>query len=444
MSNREIRYARSGDVSVAYQTVGDGPRDLVFVTGFTMPFEAGWDYPPYRRFIERLATFSRVIMFDKRGIGLSDHVEGAPTLEQRIDDVRAVMDAAGSRDSVMFGISEGAPMSILFAASNPERTSALVLYGGMARATEAPDYPLAPPAAAAVQAALEFFVPFHGTGASAEVYSPSVADDPSYLSWLSRWERIGAPPNALRDIFVMFLDIDVRDVLPAVRVPTLVLHRHGDRAVNVRAGRYLAEHIPGARFVELSGIDHLPWVGDSDAIADEIEEFVTGVRPQREVDRVLATVLFTDIVDSTNVASERGDAGWRALLERHNEIVRRCLAEHRGREIKTTGDGFLATFDGPARAIRCARAVTDRVRGIGIEVRAGLHSGEIEVVGEDVAGIAVHTAARVAGVAGAGEVLVSQTVKDLVAGSGIAFEDRGSQALKGVPGEWRLFAVSSC
>jgi class 3 adenylate cyclase len=441
MGDRDVRYARSGDISVAYQTVGDGPRDVVFVTGFTMPFEAGWDYPPYRRFIERLASFSRVIMFDKRGIGLSDHVDTAPTLEERMDDVRAVMDAAGSTDSVMFGVSEGAPMCILFAASHAERTRALVLYGGMARATEAPDYPFAPPAAAAVKSALEFFVPFHGTGFSAEVYAPSVAEDPSHLSWLSRWERIGAPPNALRDIFVMFLDIDVREVLPAIRVPTLVLHRHGDRAVNVRAGRYLAEHIEGARFVELAGIDHLPWVGDSDAIADEVEEFVTGVRPQRVVDRVLATVLFTDIVDSTRGAAERGDTAWRALMERHNEIVRRCLDEHRGREIKTTGDGFLATFDGPARAIRCARAIIVGVREAGIEVRAGLHSGEIEIVGEDVAGIAVHTAARVAEESGPSEVLVSQTVKDLVAGSGIAFDDRGSHVLRGVPGEWRLFSV---
>jgi class 3 adenylate cyclase len=408
-----------------------------------MPFEAGWDYPPYRRFIERLASFSRVIMFDKRGIGLSDHVEGAPTLEQRMDDVRAVLDAAGSTRPVMFGISEGAPMSILFAASHPDQTTALVLYGGMARSTEAPDYPFAPPAGAAVQSALDFFVPFHGTGVSAEVYSPSVAEDPTYLSWLSRWERIGAPPSALRDIFVMFLDIDVREVLPAISVPTLVLHRHGDRAVNVRAGRYLADHIPGARFVELSGIDHLPWVGDSEAVADEIEEFVTGVRPQRQVDRVLATVLFTDIVDSTRLATERGDAGWHALLDRHNEIVRRCLAEYRGREIKMTGDGFLATFDGPARAIRCARAIIEGVRGAGIQVRAGLHSGEVELVGEDVAGISVHTASRVADIAGSGEVLVSQTVKDLVAGSGIAFEDRGSHVLKGVPGEWRLFAVGT-
>jgi len=232
-------------------------------------------------------------------------------------------------------------------------------------------------------------------------------------------------------------------VLPAIRVPTLVLHRRGDRAVNVRAGRYLAEHIPGARFVEMSGIDHLPWVGDANAIADEVEEFVTGVRPEREVDRVLATVLFTDIVDSTKVATERGDAVWRELLDRHNEIIRKCLAEHRGREIKTTGDGFLATFDGPARAIRCARAITDQIRELGVEVRAGLHSGEIEIVGEDVAGIAVNTAARVAELSGAREVLVSQTVKDLVAGSGLAFEDRGSHSLKGVPGEWHLFAVKA-
>jgi class 3 adenylate cyclase len=444
MSDREVRYARSGDVSVAYQTVGDGPRDLVFVTGFTMPFEAGWDYPPYRRFIERLASFSRVIMFDKRGIGLSDHVEGAPTLEQRMDDVRAVMDAAGSTRPVMFGISEGAQMCILFAASHPDRTTALILYGGMARSTEAPDYPFAPPAEAAVQSALEFFVPFHGTGASAEVFSPSVADDPSYRSWLSRWERIGAPPNALRDIFVMFLDIDVRSVLPAILVPTLVLHRHGDRAVNVRAGRYLAEHIPGARFVELQGIDHLPWAGDHDSVAVEIEEFVTGARPEKEIDRVLATVLFTDIVDSTKVAADQGDAAWRVVLDRHNQIVRKCLTEYRGREIKTTGDGFLATFDGPARAIRCARAIIAGVRETGIEVRAGLHSGEVEMVGDDVAGIAVNTAARVADISGSGEVLVSQTVRDLVAGSGIAFEDRGTHVLKGVPGEWRLFSVSSC
>jgi len=274
MSDREVRYARSGDVSVAYQTVGHGPRDLVFVTGFAMSFEAGWDYPPYRRFIERLASFSRVIMFDKRGVGLSDHVDRAPTLEERMDDVRAVMDAAGATDSVIFGVSEGAPMSILFAASHGERTRALVLCGGMARATEAPDYPFAPPAAAAVQSALEFFVPFHGTGASAEVYSPSVADDPTYLTWLARWERLGAPPNALRDIFVMFLDIDVRDILPVIRVPTLVLHRHGDRAVNVRAGRYLAEHIPDARFVDPRDYEH-----EADYVLSSLEKIPSLIKP---------------------------------------------------------------------------------------------------------------------------------------------------------------------
>lgn len=441
----ETRYAKSGDLSIAYQVVGEGERDLVLVPGFVTHVEMGWESRAYARFLERLASFSRLIIFDKRGSGLSDPATGAPTLEERMDDVRAVMDAAGSEKAALFGVSEGGPMSILFAATYPDRTSALVLHGAMARSTEAPDYPWAAPADALRRSVAEFIVPSWGRpdGVVLEIFNPSEADDPEAREFLARFERYAASPAMSAWIFEMSLDIDVRHVLPAIHTPTLVLHRHGDRVVNRRAGRWLAEQIAGARYIEVPGVDHLPWTGDQDAILDEVQEFLTGVRSAPEPDRVLATVMFIDIVDSTRHASEVGDRRWREILEGHQESVRRELSRFRGREVKTLGDGSLATFDGPARAIRCGRSIVEAARSRGLEVRIGLHSGEVELMGDDVGGIAVHIAARVGDLAGLGEVLVSGTVKDLVAGSGLEFEDRGTHTLKGVPGEWRLFAVQN-
>jgi class 3 adenylate cyclase len=436
----KTQYARSGDVSIAYQVIGDGPMDLVYVPGFISHVELAWEMPPVVHMIQRLTSFARLIMFDKRGTGLSDPVVGAPTLEERMDDVRAVMAAAGSERAGLLGVSEGVPMSILFAATHPELTTGLVLYGGMARSTWAPDYPWATPADALIESSLEMS-PFMFEGAAIEVMAPSMADDPRAREMFARFQRYAATPAMLEQVFLMFLDIDVRSILPTIDVPTLVLHRHGDMAVNRRGAEWMAAQIPGAKYVELTGIDHAVYAGDSDAIIDEIEEFLTGVRRSVEVDRVLATVMFTDIVDSTQRASDLGDRPWRALLDSQNEVIRAELARHRGREVKTLGDGMLATFDGPARAIRCALAVTEAVRPLGIVVRVGLHTGEIELVGDDVAGIAVHIAARVGALAGAGEVLVSSTVKDLVAGSGIAFSERGEHVLKGIPDQWRLFAV---
>jgi len=444
MRTPPTRYARAGDTSIAYQVVGDGPIDLVLVLGFATHLELQWEAPPLVRFLERLASFSRLIVFDKRGSGLSDPVSEVPTLEQRIDDVRAVMDAAGSERAAFLGISEGGPMSVLFAATHPERATALVLYGAMGRTTEAPDYPWASPAEALLESAAEFIAPYWGRDATGtvELFAPSLARDPEVVDWSARMERSAASPAMVQRIFEMFLDIDVRAVLPTIHVPTLVVHRRGDRVVNWRAGRELAAQIPGARYVELEGIDHLPWAGDAEAVLGEVEEFLTGARTSPEPDRVLATVMFTDLVGSTERAAELGDARWRELLAAHQAAVREELARHRGREVKTLGDGFLATFDGPARAIRCGRAIADAAGSLGVEVRVGLHSGEVELMGEDVGGIAVHIAARVGGIAGGGEVLVSSTVKDLVAGSGIRFEDRGTTSLRGVPDDWRLFAAA--
>jgi class 3 adenylate cyclase len=359
-----------------------------------------------------------------------------------MDDVRAVMDAAGSERATLFGISEGGPMSILFAAAHPERTTSLVLYGAMARTTEAPDYPYAAPADALRAASAEFIAPYWGDGiAVTEIFAPSLVDDPQAVEFAARNERYAASPSMALKIFEMFLDIDVRDVLPSIHVPTLVLHRHGDRVVNRRAGQWLAAHIQDARYVELDGIDHVPWAGDAESVLGEIQEFVTGVRSVPEPDRVLATVMFTDIVGSTQRAAELGDARWRELLATHETAVRREIDRFRGRQVKTLGDGCLATFDGPARAIACGMAIGDAMRGLGLEMRIGLHCGEVELIGDDVGGIAVHIAARVGALAASGEVLVSSTVKDLVAGSGIRFAERGTHELKGIPDEWRLFAV---
>jgi class 3 adenylate cyclase len=436
------RYARSGDVSIAYKVVGDGPIDIVIVPGFVSHVELIWEMPAAVHLIQRLASFSRLIMFDKRGSGLSDPVVGAPTLEERMDDVRAVMDAVGTSRVALLGISEGVPMSIMFAASHPDLVSALVLYGGMARTTWAEDYPWATPADALIESSLAM-APYIYEGAMIEIMAPSLADDDRAREMFARFQRYSATPGMLTQVFLMFLEIDVRSLLPTIRVPTLVVHRRGDRAVNWRGAEWMARQIPGARYVELPGVDHAVYAGDSDALIDEVEEFLTGVRGHADVDRIVTTVMFTDIVGSTQRAAEIGDRKWRELLEGHTGIVRHELGRFRGREIKSLGDGMMATFDGPARAIRCGLAVIDAVHGLGIDLRVGLHTGEVEVLDDDdVGGIGVHIAARVGALAATGEVLVSGTVKDLVAGSGIAFAERGEHELKGIPDRWRLFAVS--
>jgi class 3 adenylate cyclase len=421
--------------------VGEGERDLVLVEGYMSHLDLEWENPPFVHLLQGLASFSRLIRFDKRGTGLSDRAVRVATLEERMDDVRAVMDAVGSEQAVLLGFSEGAPMCILFAATYPERTQALVLYGGMARSTEAPDYPWATPAAALIESATELINPLIYAGEDIDIWAPSLADDPQAKEWLGRYRRGGVSPDGIQALVTMFLDIDVRHVLPTLSVPTLVLHRHGDRVVNWRASKWMAEQIPGARHVDLPGQDHLPWAGDSDAVIEEVREFLTGARVAAEPDRVLATVMFTDVVSSTQTAAAMGDRRWRDALDAHDAAVRRQLEAYRGREVKTTGDGFLATFDGPARGIRCGGAIIEAAAELDLEVRVGLHTGEIEIRGDDIGGLAVHIGQRVSALAQATEILVSSTVKDLVAGSGIEFEDRGDHELKGVPDSWHLFAV---
>jgi class 3 adenylate cyclase/pimeloyl-ACP methyl ester carboxylesterase len=438
----QTRYAKSDDVHIAYQVVGDGPFDLVLVPGAFSHVELWWEDPSAASFFRRLASFSRLILFDKRGTGLSDRVadNAMPTLEERMDDVRAVLDAVGSQSAALFGFSEGGPMCALFAATFPERTRALVLYGSFATWRKTSDHPwgLTPET---IEAFLTTIDQQWVEGRSLDVAAPSASGDERMRQWVGRIERLAGSPGAMITLFRMNLDIDVRHVLSAIRVPTLVLHRTDELLVEVGCGRYMAGSIPAAKYVELPGVDHLPWVGDADAIIGEIQEFLTGAREAPAFDRVLATVMFTDIVGSTERVAELGDRRWLALLDEHHAVVRRALARFRGNEVKTTGDGFLATFDGPARAVRCAHSIVEGIRELGVEVRTGLHTGECEMVGDDVRGIAVHTAARVAAAAAPGEVLVSSTVKDLVAGSGITFVERGTRALKGVPGKWRLFAV---
>jgi class 3 adenylate cyclase len=440
-----VLYAESGDVHVAYQVVGDEHLglDLVLVQGFASHLDLEWEYPPVARFFRGLASFSRLIRFDKRGLGLSDRNVAPVPLEERMDDVRAVMDAVGSERAVLMGFSEGVPMSILFAATYPERVEALVLYGGMARATEAPDYPWGPSPEGFAEATRDLVMPIVYSGGDIDAWAPSLDEDPAAQEWLGRYRRAAMSPDGIEAVIAMFLDTDVRHVLPTLHVPTLVLHRHGDRVVNWRASKWMAEQIPGARRVELPGQDHFPWAGDSDAIVEEVRAFLTGTRVADEPDRVLATVMFTDVVGSTERAAALGDRRWTALLDAHDDAVRRELVAYRGREIKTMGDGFLATFDGPARGIRCARAIRDAAANLDVDVRVGLHTGEIELRDDDVGGIAVHIGQRVAAAAQPSEIVVSSTVKDLVAGSGIEFEDRGERELKGVPGTWRLFAVTN-
>jgi len=435
----ETRYAKSGDLNIAYQVLGEGPFDLVYVPGWISNVELMWEEPAHAHLLRRLASFSRLILFDKRGTGLSDAVplDRLPTLEERMDDVRAVMDAAGSQRAALFGSSEGGLMSVLFAATYPERTRALTALAIYAKRIWSPDYPWAP-APQARAAEIESIEESWGGEMDISDLAPSA--DEAFRRRAVAYLRRSASPGAAVALLRMNTQIDVRDVLPTIRVPTLVLHRVGDRDVSVEEGRWIAAQIPGAKYVELPGDEHLIWAGDVDAVVDEVEEFLTGARPLPEANRVLSTVLFTDIVDATARTAELGDRRWREVLDEHHARVRRQLDRFRGRELDTAGDGFFATFDGPARAVRAAWAIRESLRELGIEVRAGLHTGECELMQDKVGGIAVHTGARVAGAAGAGEVLVSSTVRDLVAGSGIEFEDRGEHELKGV-GQWRLYAV---
>jgi class 3 adenylate cyclase len=440
----ETRYARNGDSHIAYQVTGDGPVDVVLVSRWISHVEAGWDHPLFARWRRRLASFSRCMNFDKRGVGLSDPVPMAalPVLEEWIDDIRVVMDAVDSEQAVLVTFFDSGPMAVMFAAAHPEQTRGLVLVNSFARLLAAPDYPHGI-SNETLAALLDRVEETWGTGAVLDGAAPSLAGDETFKNWFARYERLSASPGVAVALSRMAWGLDVRHLLPLVSVPTLVLQRTDIELLPIEHGRYLADHIPDARLVEFPGADLIPYVGDQEAFLSEIEEFVTGTRPVPEIDRILATVLFTDIVDSTKHAATQGDREWRDLLERHRTIVRRQIDRHRGKEIGTSGDGFLATFDGPARAIRCAQAIVDAVRALGLEVRAGLHTGECELMGDDVGGIAVHIGARVAALAGSGEVLVSSTVKDLVVGSGIEFDDRGTRELKGVPGEWHLFSVHS-
>jgi pimeloyl-ACP methyl ester carboxylesterase len=441
----QTKYAKAGDVHIAYQVVGDGPIDLVVVPGWVTHLEVQyWEEPSIARFFERLASFARLILFDKRGTGLSDRVarNALPTLEQRMEDVHAVMDAAGSRKAALFGISEGGPMCALFAATYPERTSALLMSGCYAKWIRDDDYPWAP-TRQDHEAAFDAYERNWGTPIGFKTVAPSAANDESARNWWARNLRLGASPADGIALYRMNIEIDIRPVLPTIAVPTLILHRAGDRLINVGNGRYLAEHIPGARYVELEGADHLPWFGDANTVLGEVQEFLTGVRPADEHERMLATVLFADIAGSTEQIAALGDAAWRNRLDTFHRSARQQLERFRGRLVDTAGDGVFATFDGPARAVRCGIALLRELKSAGIEVRSGVHTGEVEKMGEKVGGLAVHIGARVMSLAQPGEVLVSSTVKDIVAGSGLHFDERGAQVLKGVPGEWRLFSASA-
>lgn len=438
------RYARNGEVSLAYDVFGDGERDILVTFGWIGSFQTAYEHPAHTRWLRRLGTFGRVIMWDKRGTGLSERVapDRLPTLEERMDDMRVVMDAAGSERAVAIGLSEGASLSTVFAATHPERVTDLILVGGFARILEDEDYPWGASREDTDAFNRRMGASWGDNAGLLKLWAPSIADDPGAQALWNRMMVFGGTPATAVAWLEMVRDTDIRAILPAISVPTLVIHRAEDRIVPVEHARYLAEHIPGARYVELPRADHFWWV-DGDDILDEVESFLTGGTTAFEPDRVLATVMFTDIVASTTRAAELGDRRWRELVESHDRVVRNLLQRYRGREVKTLGDGFLATFDGPGRAIRCATQLRDEVRSVGLEVRTGLHTGELELAGDDITGIAVNIGARVGANASPGEVLVSQTVKDLVAGSGVAFEDRGEHDLKGVPGPWRLWSVAA-
>ena len=431
------RYAKSGDIHVAYQTFGKGPSNLVYIPGFVSHIEHYWEEPSFSRWLNRLGASVRVVMFDKRGTGLSDRVEEMPSLEQRMDDARAVIDAVGFERVAVFGMSEGGSLAALFAATYPDRCTALILYGSFVRFSQWIPTP------ERLQAFYSYIESEWGSGNTLTRFAPSRVNDPTFKEWWGRFERLGASPSAAIKLVRMNSEIDIARILPTIRVPTLVIHRVEDATVTIEGGRELARLIPSARLVELPGNDHLAYVGDNaDDVCDLIGEFITGVLPPPVIDRVLATILITDIADSTKQAQSLGDRRWRDVLEAHDVSVRRELNRFRGHEVKSLGDGFLATFDGPARAIRCAIAIRDAMRRSDIEVRIGVHSGEVDLSGTDVRGIAVHIASRVVGLAEAGEILVSRTVKDLVGGSGLNFEDRGSHSLKGIDESWQLFRVT--
>jgi class 3 adenylate cyclase/alpha-beta hydrolase superfamily lysophospholipase len=438
------QYARSGDLHIAYQVVGDGPIDVVYVPSWISQVEHYWEEPGVARYFNRIASFSRLIMFDRRGSGLSDPVLDAPTLEEQMDDVVAVLDAAGSERAAVFAQLEGGAMATLFAATHPERATALVLYEAMPRMSWAPDYDWPPRREERLEFIANGGLDNWGDGSRILGLAPVSSQNPRFRQWFARLERLAASPGTAAKLMRMNSEVDVRAVLPTITVPTLVLHRAEDKFIDIRHSRYLAKHVPGARYVELPGEEALTFGGGSESLLAEIEEFLTGARHPVDSERILATVMFSDIVDSTQRAAEMGDRRWRDLLGSIETAVERELARFRGRAVKKMGDGFLATFDGPARGIRCAAAIRDAARSqFGVEVRSGLHTGEIELIGDDVGGIAVHIGARVGAAAGAGEVLVSGTVKDLVVGSGISFEERGERELRGVPGSWRLWAVAA-
>ncbi|HTI76941.1 MAG TPA: adenylate/guanylate cyclase domain-containing protein [Mycobacterium sp.] len=439
---RETHYAKGPGGDLAYQVVGDGPIDLVVVPGWISHVDLMWVDPGWTRFIEELASFSRVILYDKLGTGLSDPIVDVPTLDSRADELLAVLDAAGSDRSAAFGFSQGGPISVMFAASYPERVSALVIYGSFVNGSMEDDGSPGRAEWIAEMTRVRNTIDHWGEGTTIDWAAPSLSSNARYREGFGAFERASMSPKmALLTWQAHLRQINVRDVLSSVHVPTLVLHRKGE-AIPVAFAHEFAAGIPGARLVELDGVDHLPTVGDISSITGEVEEFLTGQRHEPQADRVLATVLFTDIVDSTRRAAELGDRRWRELLEQHDEITCAEVARYRGRVVKNTGDGFLATFDGPTRAVRCATTLAERMPQLGIDVRSGLHTGECELRGDDIGGIAVHIGARVAALAGAGEVLVSNTVKDLVNGSGITFRDTGTHALKGLPGEWQLFSPS--
>jgi class 3 adenylate cyclase/pimeloyl-ACP methyl ester carboxylesterase len=438
----ETKYAMSGDVSIAYQVVGNGPMDLIYVMGWVSNVEMFWDDPSMSHFLTHLASFSRLILFDKRGTGLSDKVSQLPTLEQRMDDVRAVMDTVGSQKAALFGVSEGGPMCALFAATYPERTTALIMYGAYAKRIWSPDYPWAP---TPEQREKFYEVLRKGWGGvtDLDMLAPSMMNDARFKQWWATYLRRSASPADALALAQMNTQVDIRNILHSIHTPTLILHRTGDMDSDVRGSRYMSEQIAGAKFVELHGNDHIPWVGDSQKILNEIELFLTGELHVHGGERILATILFTDIVGSTQLAASLGDERWHHLLTQHHAIVRKELTKYRGHEIETTGDGFLATFDGPARAIRCGCAIRDALKQSGIAIRAGIHTGECELIDDkNIGGIAVHLCSRVMSKAADGEVWITQTVKDLVAGSGIKFETRGKYALKGITGEWELFEVA--
>jgi class 3 adenylate cyclase len=431
-------YAKSGDASIAYQVFGEGDIDLVLVGGPANHLDLEWDNPTAARTFRRLASFARVVRFDRRGTGVSDPTDSELTLEQQTDDLRAVIEDIGLRRTAIFGGSD-VGLCAMFAATYPERVSSLILWGAAARGADV----LTPELTAAMLDALEHY----GEGRFAQIYAPSQVGNKEFEAWWAKFERAACSPGMARKILELLAGSDFGSILPTIRVPTLVAHCTGDTVIPIELGREVASRIPDARFVELPGMDNYAWAGEwageAEPLVDEIEEFLTGERPSREPDRVLSTVLFTDIVGSTEHAARIGDERWRDLLARHDALVRAELQRWRGREVKTVGDGFLATFDGPARAVRCAEAIVSGLESVGLRLRAGLHTGEVERIGDDVGGIAVHIGARVADLAEAREVLVSGTVKDLVVGSGLAFSERGTHELRGVPGQWPLFALEN-